>query len=681
MTPIQDILQLWFKLRETKKEELKIYEVSRFNPWDYAVRREMEEAFELDPEGFTSLLLLDNFRTDFFENCAISIDEIMRNPNFATFLADCKKLTDMLSEKEIVEYLNTFVESVSNAVSAIGVDREDVTKMLNDRYEIAILRRDALKSMKTLSLHQFFQGETKIDHLKFLTDIHVFWNMNSLIRCAWNSPDGVSINLIKDPFEYSTYFSFVAKNGDNLTILTDKPKEAHPLSKYMSRRPEKDFTHRVFKNHFPYGLLNLRVDNEGYLRISGKGLVPLQEKPIKCGTLFELEPDEIIWIVMMFSLIDQKLYKENYHCAELSYTADMITDPRVTERLLKDAECGALVLKDYKPLTAPTITPESILNDPQYEKFEGSGINNWLFERYKETIPSDIINGILPDSGQKMFLLPDHTHRIVSIEETINDSYNRELRLKARDEDREKFTGKYGMPVYFGDPYVPGAIQLQRMTGDEFGTAEQIMNDYRFFARYNAAKFLNEKAKEEFDQKKEEVKEWMMERISANIERLTKDAIRFAEGERVEHPGVCKVVKLKNRDYFDTVNTTKYINRKDPRRDPLAYDKNARCFFSDDAPCSYLVIFHFLTVDDLLYATGLSSVDELPELLRHYHSSAYSGPYTGNHILNRCDPMDWVLKSPWNDLRFDICVGVGKRWLVQTRKELNLPIKGEADNE
>lgn len=679
MADISTILNLWFKLRDTNKEYLKIYEVSRRNPWDYTVKHEMEEAFELDPEGFTSLLLLDNFRQDFFENCGISIDEILHNPNYKEFITDCKALTEMLSEDEIVDYLDSFVQSVSTAVSAIGVDREDVAEMLNSRYEIAILRRDALKSMKTLSLHQFFQGDTNIDHLKFLTDIHVWWNMNSLIRCAWNSPDGVSINLIKDPLETSSYFAFVAKNGGNLTVLTDKPKEAHPISKYMSRRPEKEFTRRVFKNHFPYGLLALRVDNKGYLRVSGRGLVPLQEKPIKCGNLLELEPDEIIWIVMMFSLIDQKLYKENYHCGELSYTADMITDPRVTERLLKESPAGALMVRDYKPLTAPELTPQTLENDSQYRKYEGSGLHNWLFERYKDQIPSDIINGILPDNDSTAFLLPDSTSRIVAKEQTIQRYGSNELLLKETDEDKKKYPSPL-WSSHFGEHYVHDAIQLQKMTGDEFGSAEQIMNDYRWFARYNAAKFINEKAKEEFEAKKDEVTKWMMERVSANVERLCKDAVLNIEGEKREHPGFCQMFSLKEFEYYDGRNTVKFIKAKDKRRDALANANNARCYFSPDAPCSYIITYRFRTVDDLLYATGLQSVDELPEFLRNYHSSG-SSPYTGNHILDRVDPMDWVVHNPWNDLFFSICVGVGKKWLAQARKELNLSIKGDSQNE
>ena len=38
-TQVKEILELWFKLRETKKEYIPVYELSHRNPWDYAIKR------------------------------------------------------------------------------------------------------------------------------------------------------------------------------------------------------------------------------------------------------------------------------------------------------------------------------------------------------------------------------------------------------------------------------------------------------------------------------------------------------------------------------------------------------------------------------------------------------------------------------------------------------------------
>lgn len=463
MTDVKDILELWFKLRETPKQQLRIWELPQRNPWSYQIKSALEEAFKLDPEGLTALLLLDNFRNDFFSGCGLSIIDILENKNFETFLSDCRRLTNMLSEEEIVSSLRDFTSNVSNAVAHIGIEREDVSDMINDRYEMAILRRDSLRSMEVLTLHQFFQGDTKKDHLTFLPDIHMFWNMNSLIRCAWQSDDGVSINLIKDPLATSSYFAFVAKNGGNLTVLTDKPNDAHPLSKYMSRRPERSFTDRVFRNHFPYGLLDLHYDAKGYLHPGSSSIVPIQEKPIKVGALSDLLPDEIIWTVMMFSLIDAKLYKENYHCAELSYTSDMIEDPGISAALIEGNQSCALMVKEYQPLVAPVLTPEGLENDPQYNKHSGSGPNQWLYERYKNQIPYDILNGLRPNDDTTIFLLPDSTVFLAPPERTQKSFYpNADPALLADPNDVHWNTSPWGSKCTFGKTTIDEAVVLKK---------------------------------------------------------------------------------------------------------------------------------------------------------------------------------------------------------------------------
>lgn len=681
---VKEILELWFKLRETEKEYLPVYELSRRNPWDYTIKKEMNEAFELDPEGLTALLLLDNFRDDFFSGCGLSLKDILENKNYGTFIEDCRRLTAMLSEEEIVSALAEFIGNVSGAVKGIGIDREDVGQMVNDRYEMAILRRDSLRSMEVLNLHQFFQGDTAQKHLTFLPDIHLFWNMNSLIRCAWQSADGVSINLIQDPLVTSSYFAFVAKNGGNLTILTDKPKEAHPLSKYMSRRPEKDFTRRVFRNHFPYSLMDLHYDTKGYLHAGKTSLVPLQEKPIKIGSLSTLLPDEIIWTVMMFSLIDAKLYKENYHCGELSYTSDMIADPSIGASLIGGNKVGALMVKDYKPLVAPVLDLASLEEDAQYERFSGTGINNWLYERYKDQVPTGILNGLRPDDGSTPFLLPEgvvfHAPKERVREPFHAWSADEPVLLKAP-EDIEGNVSENGVFVRWSSDTINDAILLKKMTGDEFGSKENLMQDYRWFARYNSAKFINRKAKEEYKQRKAEVTTWVKGRIQQNLERISKDIIYYGLSKnKSEHPCNFYVIPMTRDPWLNTEGCYKFAKdrkaylRRSGEDSSWLFNNVADtgCWFSESAPCSYILKAKAYHVEDLLYLTGCASVEELPDVLRHWKCATRAGgsDYIGNSILDRVDPMDWVVENPWEDLRFDIVIGVGKKYFARVKKEL-----------
>jgi len=678
MPDIKAIMELWFQLRETPTERLKIYEFSRRNPWDYSIRKDLEQAFDLDPDGLTALLLLDNFRSDFFSCCGLSLQDLLENEASIRFLRDCRTLTDLLASEEIVHALNDFVGNISHAVTCMGICREDVNTMLNDRYDLALLRRDALRSMDTLQLHQFFQGDLATDHLVYIPDIHVFWNVNSLIRCAWQSPNGVSINLIRDPLNTSSFFAFVAKNGGNLTILTDKPREAHPLSKYMTRRPERDFTERMFRHHFPYGLLDVEFDRKGYAHPGDTSLVPLQTRPIKVGSITELEPDEILWTVMMFSLIDAKLYKENYHCGQLSYTSDMIADPELHKQLLPMSSTGALMVHDYKPLTAPFLTANDTDEDAQYENYTGHGLYFWLYDRYKDEIPAELLNGLAPSGEQKLFLMPDNTTFLAPKDRLCCSSYgSREVSL-LEDGPVEERVLPDGRTVRIDHrKRVEGATAVQKMTGDEFGSAEDLMRDYRWHARYNAAKFVRKRAEEEFAARKDEVSRWLKDRITQNLETICRDIIRDQFTERKEkHPCQFSMVALKGEWYqsFSTRDCLLYVKSRtgNPRDYPLQNNSMARCWFADNAPCSFLLRASAVHLEDLLYLTGCRSAEDLPDVLRHWHHSHHVRPYTGNSILQRIDPMDWVLKSPWDDLRFDPVIGIGKKFLFHVKRDLGI---------
>lgn len=222
------------------------------------------------------------------------------------------------------------------------------------------------------------------------------------------------------------------------------------------------------------------------------------------------------------------------------------------------------------------------------------------------------------------------------------------------------------------------------MTGDEFGSRESLMQDYRWFARYNEAKFIRQKAEAEYSERKNEVKSWVKNRIEQNLDRICKDIIRsqFSE-EKTEHPCRFFMTEMKG-EWWRNVSTHDAITfakdrlarfrRPGTERYPLHNNADAGCWFADDAPCSYILKAHAIYTSDLLYLTGCSSADELPDVLQHWMHSRYDHGYAGNHILERVDPMDWVVKNPWDELHFDVVIGIGKKYLSKAKKELGLHI-------
>jgi hypothetical protein len=64
------------------------------------------------------------------------------------------------------------------------------------------------------------------------------------------------------------------------------------------------------------------------------------------------------------------------------------------------------------------------------------------------------------------------------------------------------------------------------------------------------------------------------------------------------------------------------------------------------------------------------TVADLPIPLQHWYTDE---PYTGNSILDRLDPQDWVLKNPWKDLTLRVTLTLCRTCFHKRRKALGLP--------
>ena len=67
-----------------------------------------------------------------------------------------------------------------------------------------------------------------------------------------------------------------------------------------------------------------------------------------------------------------------------------------------------------------------------------------------------------------------------------------------------------------------------------------------------------------------------------------------------------------------------------------------------------------------LASVACCEVKDLPAPLQHYY---VTDPYHGNCILDRVDPMDWVIENPWKGLHLEVVVSLSKRGFNQLRKK------------
>ncbi len=643
------------------------------------MHKALKEALDLDPSNITAHLLLDAFSSHYFKHRSFSVEELLENPErAAAYAAKAKQFRALAQSPEIMDIGESFALAMRQAVRHYGADSEAVLKVIEDRHELAYLRRDALRSMERLRVDQFLSGKPEAEGVKpaYNGIVHQFWNINSLINAACGQPSGVTLNLVRDPDCFQSYFAFAIRNGGNLFVLSDVPVHSHPLQRYMTRRPDRDFDRRSSRNWFPYDLLNIKYDenaNRLYFDADAqRGLIPLQQEADQLKPLAELAPKEIVWIVMMFDLIVERFWRQGYQAPALSYTGQMI---REETPLLAMAERANLPVIGYQPLSLPALTVEEVSGDQVSEEalgdFGGSP-NRWLEERYASSITDEVLN-LVSRSGVDYYLPPakdqhgrgakNHPTAIVSANQVVSVDSRKDKQLPSWDKQ-----GRYG---------------LHALDGASFGTRTELEHNRAFLARHNMAKAIQRLADQEYEARKEEIEQWWRTALDRKIERIYGMATVTESWRPLDHErfpqaeisvsgwyreGMFPFVKRwsdeewrKNRIYMSEGGVGLH----------QGYRQRGGTFLCHvtGAASSYRVLFQPQTATDLAYLLDCR-IEDLPDVLQHWCRKT---DYAGNAILNRIDPMAWALRNPWSRMSFDVALYLSVRGLKSILKRYQAP--------
>lgn len=625
---------------------------------DWSIQKaneQIKESIELDNSLITTILLLRYFSKQFLSDRTFSVNEILSDyDTFQAYIQKSKELMDILHSSEVEELVSDLISSMKSALLHYGVKRQDILDTLNDPEMLTFLRRDSLKSLKTLDVHQFSQSQVSLTSTpKYFKDVFQFWNINSLINSISTSIDsGVSLCLIKDSTSTQSYFVFAIRNGGTISILTDKPKSSHPLQSKMSRRPERDFSERISKHHFPYSLMDLRFDHRGnvFVQEDKNSLVAYQAEANPLKPINELEPDEVIWIIMMFELIQNKFWAENFKTKELSYTAEMMSTYAPSEELVSN-----LSLANYNKIQAPPlknsdVTTAKLLNDWDHIP---PTFNDWMEERYKDQINEDIINLMQNPSNTKLYISTNVSGDILTSH--LNKSDLQNLHYNEKD----------------------ALITLKPMDTTDFGTQDELLKNQRWHARYNKVKQIEHLAKKEFEELNQEIGNWYKRALTNNLPNLLKSVaekefIALHEGYGLSTDELTTTQKniLSFVDYQDE---SWYFGGKTSKVGAAFYQETElgkrTCFLTGSA-------IHFRAHFSPTTPEGLAKlcnckVTELPDILQHWK---YRNNYSGNPNLQRIDPIAWAIENPWTKLPLNVVIYLSKSGYNQLRKKHSLPI-------
>ncbi len=672
----------------------------------HGVNEELKASMEYDPSMITTYLLLDACSTDYFKQAKVSVADFNDDPDTVfDYMDKVREFQKLIRDPEIVEEANAFIEATRNALTKYDVPAEKIEAFFENKHDLAFIRRDALKSINRLRVDQFMEGELDPAGTVPIYNREVFgyWNVNSLINHLCSMPSGMSLNLIRDPDELHSYFTISVRNGGNLMVLTDIQEYAHPLGRYMSRRPDRTFEARTVRNWFPYDLLNIKYNDKGepyhdiHRKSIEKGLVPHQTEHFVLTKFSELGVGEVVWATLVFDLIYDKYWKKPFKALPTSYTNEMI---RLEDQgtLLAAATNANLLVVGYQPLNLPRLTHEDMRSENLDEKALGRrhkgwedryGSHRWMEDAYGHLVPEEALNllGVSPDAHHYLAYHPEKEikHRWKSDGPTqivsVNDSEVKCLMHR----QRSSFDG----PFRDLDLQKNAIYALEKVDGTLFGTREQLDADRKFIARVNYVVGLQREADRAFERDRPEILRWFKEKVEANLDRFLAFA-HYEEVERIRSKYATfggtwldgdNADKNTERYTFSTLNDQ---NRKLKSYEYSRYDSDwtlnysqgwmqtggfYRCY-KTGAKSSYQLFIEPGSPADLAWMLDMKPED-LPVFLQHWNPG--DDHYVGNSILDRIDPMEWKLDNPWDKVSFAVSFFLSKRAVAKIIKELPKP--------
>jgi hypothetical protein len=251
------------------------------------------------------------------------------------------------------------------------------------------------------------------------------------------------------------------------------------------------------------------------------------------------------------------------------------------------------------------------------------------------------------------------------------------------------------------DHFGKAVANLEYLDPQNFGTKEKIEKDRVWAARMNQMRVIQTRAKEEYEKTEKQAKEWYKQRITERGEFFADAAAR---GELIGPYWVPKdwghspIMSLtEGGEYFETEShleqknlLSQHASGKTYQQNPLSgagfanqwhgdvglcewvYDGGGYyCFDRPDTRASIMTLFTPTCPEALALFLGMEKKD-LPWYMQHWYSQE---PYDGNCILDRLDPVDWVLDNPWMKCKWRVGIALSKRAFAARRKALGLPPK------
>lgn len=525
------------------------------------------------------------------------------------------------------------------------------------RHEAALLNLDAYLSMDRLTRLTAFSGERGTGENPSLGRFILgYSSLDQLLQHARTIPEGFSLCAILCGSISDSYFVLVIRNGQQVTLLTDKGKYAHPLQQEMMRsRNDRYNQYRIDSSHFPYSLLNILWDSKDRHAVAG----PRQELAIadsdlpSIGSLSDLSPSELLWLHLLIEQCRIKYFQEHTDEPRLALGSQL----QLKHEWLSSEERNVpALLEGLPPLEMKTSSELSTDFMHSLEpNWAGKRMPNlWMERRFADKVPFEAL--YIPEAAMnEQPMLLEHAGAGAKIERRT--------------------------PSHVPVGGLPNQVQLQPISRDLLDTPEQVARDAHFVARSNQAAVIRVLARQDYQERKVEMLEWFYRKAARHLPNilealLTGDSASF----QLDHS---KFNELRMQLGFSPFMASErrkirfeYIPaRKQPyprKTDGPSLAKALKLVrLRDLCVCSVLndneraQVFVSLPVTNALDLVNLTGVgwEKLPEELQHFGMPEVGG----NSILERLDPLQSIT-NPWRFFAPRFVVPVGLNGLKAFRR-------------
>jgi hypothetical protein len=630
--------------------------------FDASVVEELNESRELDPSGVTTFLLLRGLLNEHAAEQQFTVADVLKDPaRFQEIVAKIDAVQEVIRDPETEAELVAFQTGMRDVAARMKVkSRKAFDAFLADTDLLGRVLRDSKRSLRDLRAVQFVQGEPATAPLQVNGSLFEFWNINSLIQALEQQRvDGATMCLIRDPKQVmASYFVFALRHGGTITIVSDYDPGVHPLHHQMSRNPDRTMEERAARHWYPYWILDLERRSRGRGRrprltaVERTALVPYQQELAPIATLGELRPPELTWTFLVLEGLIAEFGRGHRLLSELAYTAEMIPHPRLLDAAQPDRQLPAFS-PPYVTLELPLLTHDTVTADTMAVQTEDRAVghNEWMVERYVREVPPELLGPIGDAAATELAV----THKALLTSPIEHTHWTDETHV----------------------------AQLEALSPTMFGSREDIRRDRLWLARLNQVRAVQALANAEFHREKENVLAWCRARLAAQLpvlidaaargewtltttvptDELPSDHIGFVRGLAEREENIVHQKFATRATGLHLPDTAFFLGTRDTHaRMPwrCAMTQQAASVFTEFRPSGGRALAAIFGV----------AVDELPIGLQHWIRNK---AYVGNPILDRLDPADWELESPWRKLAMIVVLPLSRKAYKAALVRLGLP--------